>query len=381
MAFVLVAAVLLGVIYVLVSRQLGPHFVVGPGQAPIGEPSVEGFELPLPEPGANDADYMWVRTVADTAQKAGVNRTLNNLLWWSGIGLLLSAAVSLGVGWLFAGRALAPVHTITRRARQISAQSLDERVSLEGPHDELREMADTFDGLLDRIQTAFEHERRLVASMSHELRTPLANQKVTLDVALADPAATAQHLREAMEVTRGQASRAERTVEALLVLARVQAGLAEPALHPVDLASLVEQAASETRDGSENLTWSTRIDPATVRGDSALLERAVVNALSNAVSHNMPSGWVDVHLTTAQGRAVLVVANSGLVLTQAEADELELPFRRAGSDRTDSGRGVGLGLTIVREVVDHHDGTLRVRALPRGGLSVEICIPLFDGSS
>jgi signal transduction histidine kinase len=117
-----------------------------------------------------------------------------------------------------------------------------------------------------------------------------------------------------------------------------------------------------------------------VRGDNALLERAVVNALNNAVSHNVPSGWVDVRMRTAQGRALLVVANSGLVLTQAEADELELPFRRAGSDRTDSARGVGLGLTIVREVVDHHDGTLRVRALPRGGLSVEICIPLFDGS-
>ena len=172
---------LLGGIYAVVSHPPKSTFYVGTSSSPPAGPSG-----PAPEPGST-----FGKTVFQ-ARTDAVDDTLNGLLWWSGVGLLLTAAVSVGVGWVFAGRVLAPVHTITSRARAISAHALDERVSLGGPHDELRELADTFDSLLDRIQTAFESERRLVATMSHELRTPLANQRAALDVTLADPDATAR---------------------------------------------------------------------------------------------------------------------------------------------------------------------------------------------
>ena len=221
------------------------------------------------------------------------------------VGLLLTAAVSVGVGWVFAGRVLAPVHTITRRARAISAHSLDERVSLGGPRDELRELADTFDSLLDRIHEAFAGERRLVATMSHELRTPLANQQAALDVALANPRATAAELREAAEVALGQTDRANRTVDALLTLARVQSGLETARHEQVDLMALVTGAVDRVRDeeGSTR-SWHLHLTPVTVAGDPELLDRAVGNLLQNAERHNLPGseGWVDVRLHTRDAR-------------------------------------------------------------------------------
>ena len=201
-------AVLLGVVYWLVRRSRDSDVFFGA----ISPRSVP-FEEPLPDATGPERNLI-VRTRVDA-----VDQTLDNLLLWSGIALVVTAAVSVGIGWLFAGRVLAPVHTITQRARNISAEALDERVSLGGPPDELRELADTFDSMLDRIQAAFESERRLVATMSHELRTPLANQRAALDVTLADPEATVDELRHAAEVALGQTDRANRTVDALLTLA------------------------------------------------------------------------------------------------------------------------------------------------------------------
>ena len=188
---VLSATALLSVIYVLVSHPPRTTFYMGSATGPPGAAGAP-WVGPVP-PGdvvaRGDEDEQGFYRVLVNARVDAVDDTLDRLLWWSGVGLLLTAAVSVGVGWLFAGRVLAPVHTITSRARAISADSLDERVSLGGPHDELRELADTFDSLLDRIHEAFAGERRLVATMSHELRTPLANQQVALDVALANPTA------------------------------------------------------------------------------------------------------------------------------------------------------------------------------------------------
>jgi signal transduction histidine kinase len=367
------ATVLLGGIYAVVSNPPKATYYVGRNDT--GLPPGRGG--PLPEPGSQYGETVF------QARVDAVDRTLDWLLWWSVVGLFLTAAVSVAVGWVFAGRVLAPVHTITSRARAISAHSLDERVSLGGPQDELRELADTFDSLLDRIHQAFAGERRLVATMSHELRTPLANQQAALDVALANPRATVAELRHAAEVALGQTDRANRTVDALLTLARVQSGL-EPIRHePVDLMALVTEAVDRVRDeeGSDR-PWHLHLVPVTLFGDAELLERAVGNLLQNAERHNLPGseGWVDVRLLTRDGRAVLVVSSTGPRIDPGDAADLTLPFRRGVLDRVGSDRGVGLGLSIVKAIADHHGGRLELTPLEPGGLAVELVLPLEPGT-
>lgn len=356
------AAVLLAGVYVLVSL------------TPSREQSVV-----VAEPGSTvvppDDVVMFRRALVDARTEA-VDSTLQQLLTWSGIGLLLMAAVSVGVGWVVAGRALAPVHTITSRARRISADSLDERLRLDGPRDELWEMADTFDALLDRIQAAFESERRLVATMSHELRTPLANQRAALDVALSDPDADPAALRRAAEQALGQVERAQRTVDALLTLARVQAGVEEVRAEPVALDRVAAEGVAEVRQGAPALTWEVELDPVTVHGDGELLARAAGNLVHNAAVHNAPGGWVRVRLVAGVGSALLEVANSGPRIDPGTVDALTLPFRRGARDRTASAHGTGLGLTIVQAVADHHGATLRLTPRPEGGLVAALTLPL-----
>jgi len=370
------AAVLLGGIYGVVSHPARSTFYVGSSTGPppdaMTNPGSVSGSVTEPTPGTVGEKVFQARVDA-------VDRTLNGLLWWSAVGLLLTAAVSVGVGWFFAGRVLAPVHTITKRARAISAHSLDERVSLGGPHDELRELADTFDSLLDRIHQAFAGERRLVATMSHELRTPLANQQAALDVALANPRATTAELRSAAEVALGQTDRANRTVDALLTLARVQSGLETARHEPVDLTALVAELVDRVRDeeGSSR-SWHQHLSPVTVTGDPELLDRAVGNLLQNAERHNLPDseGWVDVRLHPHHDEAVLTVSSTGARLDPDEAAGLTLPFRRGARDRVGSDRGVGLGLSIVQAIADHHGGRLTLTPLEPGGLAVELCLPL-----
>lgn len=367
------ASVLLAGIYVLVSLQQGRTLVVG-GDT-LGDTAFRS-EVTAPPPGEGD---VMIRKAILTAREDAVDGTLHNLLVWSGLGLLAMALVSVAVGWVVAGRALAPVHTITSRARRISADSLDERLRLDGPQDELREMADTFDELLDRLQGTVDSERRLVATMSHELRTPLANQRTTLDVALGDPAADAPTLRRAGEVALAQVERAQRTVDALLTLARVQAGAAPAELGPVQVDELARSAVAEGEAADDGIVWQVDVEPATVAGDADLLGRAVDNLLRNAVAHNLPPGaeesrWVAVRLAVDPVGVVLTVENSGPVLDAAAVDDLVLPFRRGTTDRTASARGAGLGLSIVQSVAEHHGATLRLTARPGGGLRAELTL-------
>ena len=362
------ATVLLGGIYVLVSHPPKSTYYVGTQWS--GQPGLGNVPPPAETPDGGSFQGVLVNARTDA-----VDQTLNGLLWWSAVGLVLTAAVSVGVGWVFAGRVLAPVHTITSRARAISADALDERVSLGGPHDELREMADTFDSLLDRIQQAFAGERRLVATMSHELRTPLANQQAALEVALAGPDPSVADLRAAAEVALGQSQRANRTIDALLTLARVQSGT-EPAQHVrVELAELASTAIEQAREES-SLTWRVELSPLTVVGDATLLGRAVANLIDNAVVHNVPDGTVMVQLTGSGGSARLRVTNSGPFIAADLAPELVLPFRRGAVDRTASARGVGLGLSVVQAIAEHHGGRLVLTALETGGLEVELVLPL-----
>lgn len=370
------ASVLLAGIYVLVSLQQGRTLVVdGDTVGDVLGDTALRRDIEVPPPGTGD---VLVRKAILTAREDAVDGTLHQLLVWSGLGLLAMALVSVAVGWLVAGRALAPVHTITTRARRISADSLDERLRLDGPQDELREMADTFDELLDRVQDTVDAERRLVATMSHELRTPLANQRTTLDVALADPEADAPSLRRAGEVALAQVERAQRTVDALLTLARVQAGTA-PAEHgPVRLDELVRAAVAEGESADRDIAWQVDVEAATVAGDPDLLGRAVDNLLRNAVVHNLPAGeeprWVAVRLAVDPSGVLLTVENSGPMPDPDTVADLVLPFRRGTTDRTASSRGAGLGLSIVQSVAEHHGATLRLTGRPTGGLRAELTL-------
>jgi signal transduction histidine kinase len=309
------------------------------------------------------------------AKEDAVGSTMDQLVQNSWLALVLVTAGSVGVGWLVAGRVLRPVHTITTRAQRISADSLDERIALGGPRDELRDLADTFDALLARVQQTVSSERRLVATMSHELRTPLANQQAALDVALTDPDADAEELRSAASTALDQSRRAARTIDALLVLARAQSGEAVGPPVPVDLRAAVTDAIDEVRRVDDGLAWDLHLDDVTVPGEPVLLGRAVVNLVHNAAHHNVPDGSIAVTLSSAHDGAHVVVENSGPPVPADAAADLVLPFRRRADDRTGTDAGVGLGLTVVRAVADHHGGRLRLDPRQGGGLVVELVLP------
>ncbi|KQR16322.1 cell wall metabolism sensor histidine kinase WalK [Cellulomonas sp. Leaf334] len=297
------------------------------------------------------------------------------LLQSSWLALAFVTVVSVGIGWVVAGRLLAPVHTITARAQRISADSLDERIALGGPRDELRALADTFDALLGRVQSTVTSERRLVATMSHELRTPLANQRAALEVALADPDADAGDLRAAATTALEQSQRAARSIDALLVLARAQSGEATGPPRPVDLRAAVADAVDQTRAPDDGLTWDVHLVDLTVAGEPDLLARAVANLVDNAAHHNVENGHVAVRITAEAGTGRVVVENTGLPVPPETAADLVLPFRRGAADRTAAGGGVGLGLTVVQAVADHHGGALVLTPRPGGGLVAELRLP------
>jgi signal transduction histidine kinase len=267
------------------------------------------------------------------------------------------ALVSAWLGWVIAGRALRPLGQMTATVRRITADRLDRRLSATGPHDELRELADTFDGLLDRLQAAFTAQRRFIANASHELRTPLTVQRAMAEVALADPDAD---LRAVLDRMLAAGKHQEQLIEALLVLARGQQGLDQR--EPLDLAALVSGVLAS-------------LEPAPFLGDRALAERMVANLLDNARRYNVPGGWVRAETSVRNGRAVLVVANSGPVIPADRVDALVQPFQRLEAGRRASGDGLGLGLSIVAAIVQAHEGSLELQPRPDGGLQVTISLP------
>jgi signal transduction histidine kinase len=302
-------------------------------------------------------------------------QTLNEIVWrWAAVVALMAVAAT-AFGWLLSGRMLKPLRDITGTARRLSVANLHERIALEGPRDELRELADTFDGMLGRLDGAFASQRRFVANASHELRTPLAIMRAQVDVALSEPEVTRAELLATSRVVRDAVDRCERLLDGLLVLARSDRGL--DAAEPVDLAEsaaraldLVSAAAAE-----RGIELRSSLGPAVVRGDPALLDRLVANLLENAVTYNGPSGWVEV--TTANGGPTtsVRVANSGPPVPADRVPMLFEPFQRLSRERTRSGRGAGLGLSIVRSVARAHGGDVTARARAEGGLAVEVELP------
>jgi signal transduction histidine kinase len=308
------------------------------------------------------------------AINASRDHTLNAYLFESVLAVGLMALLSIGFGWWIAGRALKPVHRITDTARRLSEQTLHDRINLSGPRDELKELADTFDAMLSRLDQSFTSQRRFVANASHELRTPLATERVLVDEALANPNATVEELRGILEEIRRNGEESERLINALLMLARSGRGVEQ--WFPVDLealtATVVDRCAVEA--AVRNVEIRSELQPAGTRGDPGLLERVAGNLLENALRHNVPGGWVDVRTGTQAGQAFLEVSNSGPAIEPSAVGGLLEPFRRAGPDRSHSGEGFGLGLSIVDAVVSAHAAHLSIRARPDGGLVVRVDI-------
>jgi len=299
---------------------------------------------------------------------------MNQLLTQSGVALAIMSVISIGLGWLVAGRALRPLRTITAAARRISATSLHERLALAGPDDELKELGDTFDGLLGRLEASFGAQRQFVANASHELRTPLARQRTVIEVALADPEPTVASLSEACRRALAAGEQQEQLIEALLTLARSQRGLDRR--EPLELAAIVETVVRLRLPEAERRGLSVRAELGTgpVLGDARLAERLAANLLDNALRHNVPGGWVRVMTGNRTGHAVLSVTNTGPVIAPAEVGRLLEPFQRLGADRT--GRdGLGLGMSIVLAIADAHHARLRARARAAGGLDIQVRFP------
>jgi signal transduction histidine kinase len=289
------------------------------------------------------------------------------------LALAAMTALSVLLGWVLAGRALRGLQQITATARRVSQDTLDERIALEGPHDELKELADTFDEMLERLSSAFASQRRFVANASHELRTPLTVMRTELEVTLADPDASNAELRAMAEAVHEAMDRTERLVQSLLTLARSEGAVARR--DPVDLAVAAQMALDDTaRDAREaGLSVTTDLHSAPVRGDRRLLERLVANLVENAVGHNRPGGRVSVTTSTHDGHSVVDVCNDGDVLDPTTLPRLLEPFQRA--DRGARGDGAGLGLSIVRSVAQAHGGTIALAPCPDGGLRATVTLP------
>jgi signal transduction histidine kinase len=300
--------------------------------------------------------------------------TLSHLLTYSLLGLAGVTLLAAGAGWIVARRILRPVHRLTAAARAASEQNLSQRLALEGPRDELRELADTFDDMLGRLDRAFTSQRQFIANASHELRTPLTLMRTAIDVVLAKPEPTRDELVSMAADVRQAVDHAERLIEALLVLARNEQ--ARVLTDPLDLAAVAEDALEgRTADGISTITT---LDEAPVTGDAVLLERLVDNLLDNAERYNIPGGTIEISTTAYDATAVLRVVNTGAVVPADVVDRLFLPFTRL-DDRTRHD-GFGLGLALVSSIAAIHRGTVDATAVPTGGLDISVRLPRRDNA-
>ncbi len=302
---------------------------------------------------------------------------LHRLLIEYVISLVVITALAMITGWLLAGRALAPLRRITATARRVSSENLGERIALEGPDDELSELADTFDRMLERLDGAFASQRHFVANSSHELRTPLAIMRTEIDVALSDPDASIEELRAMGEAVRDTVDRCERLIASLLVLARSEATTGHE--EPVDLGLLAADCVTDlsARASAAGVRVQTDLHEGWVHGDPGLLERLVANLIDNGIRHNVADGWLSVSVQS-HGRSVrLRVANGGEPIEPDAAVALTEPFHRLSRSQP----GFGLGLSIVQSIADAHRGEASLRARADGGLEVTVTLPTHGGGA
>jgi signal transduction histidine kinase len=370
--FLASGVVLLAVTYLLVTNKIF-------GAEAVFEVRSAGGSVPAPAGAGGPSTHF--------SEGGGGADQVQQLLLLSGIALAVMLAVSIAAGWLMAGRVLRPLRTITATTRQISEANLHQRLAVAGPDDELKDLAGTIDGLLGRLDAAFDiqkdaldAQRRFVANASHELRGPLTRQRTSIEVALADPEASTQSLRATFQRVLATSKQQQRLLDALLTLARGQAGLDQ--WEPFDLAAVTDEVllARHTEVQRRQLHLQATLDPTPALGDPRLAERLISNLVDNAIRHNLPAGWVQVQTSSRAGHAELSVANSGPAIPPSEVERLLRPFQRLGADRTGHREGHGLGLSIVAAVAAAHHADLRVGARPDGGLHVMVHFPTPDGA-
>ncbi|MFC5826011.1 sensor histidine kinase [Nonomuraea insulae] len=303
---------------------------------------------------------------------------LRQLLIGSAVALAVMAVVSVVMGRVIAGRVLRPLRVITAATRRISADNLHERLAAQGPADEVKDLADTIDGLLERLESSFAAQRRFVANASHELRTPLTTMRASLDVAMAKPEPVPAQTAGLADRLRTELDQIDRLLDGFLMLARAQHGALTDrtvlSLGRLASAALEARAADVT---AKSLTVHADADDgAWTQGNGTLLARMIDNVIDNAITHNHHGGRIHLATTTEGATARLVVETGGRLLDQEQVDRLAQPFQRLGADRTRSGDGSGLGLSIVAAIAAAHDGALDLRARPEGGLRAAISLPV-----
>lgn len=370
--FLIAGVLLLWVIYLLAAQaakqgsELPLRFVSGDFQFQ---------QINCPELASTDSGSEFTATI-NACMQHHRDLALNTMFKRSLLALIGLAVIAFIFGYMMAGRVLAPLGRITRTARSVVSSDLKRRIELEGPDDELKELADTFDEMLDRLERSFDAQRRFVANASHELRTPLAINRTLLEVQLSDPDASPdlQQLGKTLLATN---ERSEQLVEGLLLLARSENEIVDR--KPVDLAEAASQALDQTRGEAQakGVQLRAALSPAVVQGNGVLLERIALNLVQNAVRYNVAEeGWVDVSTEVRHGHAVLVVSNTGPIVPAYEIDNLFEPFRRLRTERTGSDKGVGLGLSIARSVARAHGGVITAEPREGGGLVMRVAIPV-----
>ncbi|WP_405407803.1 sensor histidine kinase [Streptomyces decoyicus] len=367
--FLMAGIVLLTIIYILAANTLkeAPEFRVFGSNVRVGNISCPD----LPSVGTVDEINSAIGSCIRDQRAMALHNFLNRSL----IALVGLTVVAFAFGYAMAGRVLSPLGRITRTAQRVAGSDLHRRIELGGPDDELKELADTFDEMLDRLDRAFESQRRFVSNASHELRTPLAINRTLLEVQLADPEASPE-LQQLGKTLLATNERSEQLVEGLLLLARSENKVVDK--RPVDLSEVAAQAVDQTREEAHGKGVEFRgvRGQVFVQGNGVLLERIALNLVQNAVRYNVPEdGWVEVGTEPQPGCAVLVVANTGPVVPAYEVENLFEPFRRLRTERTGSDKGVGLGLSIVRSVVRAHDGTITAQPREGGGLIMRVVLP------
>ncbi|MGW1209736.1 sensor histidine kinase [Streptomyces sp. NPDC002499] len=370
--FLIAGILLLSIIYLLAAQALHE----GSGQSF----SVSGTNLGITSSTCPQLDRATsnseINSILESCDAVKRQHALDDLLSRSLLALLGLAVIAFAFGYAMAGRVLSPLGRITRTARAVAGSDLSRRIELDGPDDELKELADTFDDMLERLQRAFTAQQRFVGNASHELRTPLAINRTLLEVHLSDPGAPVE-LQQLGKTLLATNERSEQLVEGLLLLARSDNQIVER--KPVDLAEVAGQAVDQvlSEADAKGVVIRGQQKPAVVQGNGVLLERIALNLVQNAVRYNVPKdGWVEVTTEVQHGQAVLVVSNTGPVVPAYEIDNLFEPFRRLRTERTGSDKGVGLGLSIARSVARAHGGHISAQPREGGGLVMRVTLPI-----
>jgi signal transduction histidine kinase len=380
-AFFVAGVALIAFMYLFLGQVLEQQFLIR-ADPPI-DPGASATIPPEAAPGTPPGDRTTTtRRVIDIMIRRARVDTLQTMLIASSVIVAVLTVLAGLIGWLVAGQALQPLRDITATARRVADRSLHERIALDGPNDEIKNLADTLDAMLERLDRSFDSQRRFVANASHELRTPLTITRTLLEVALLDADAD-EKVKQLGTTLLAVNQRHEKLTDGLLTLASSEQRAAE--FRTVDLGEIAGHVVSELRPVADKaaVVVETTLEPAVVSGDAFLLERLIQNLVENGIQYNLPeNGWVRVRTDTKSGGVELIVENTGPSVPAYEVPGLFEPFRRlaatdrlAGVARASIVRGAGLGLSIVRSVTHTHAG--EVQATPRegGGLVVRVRIP------